>query len=124
MHDGNAAAGPELRNASYVAGRDDVSSSAGNVRELANSIQRAVALSDADLLSIEDFEPAQVARAGTLADKIMDADMTLQQLERLYLKRVLQKTRGNKTLAAQILGLERRTVYRKVAELGIEKEEE
>jgi DNA-binding NtrC family response regulator len=97
----------------------------GNVRELANAIQRAVALSDADLLSVEDFELAKAAREETsLADKILDADITLDELERLYLRRVLKKTRGNKTLAAQILGLERRTVYRKVAELGLDEEEE
>jgi DNA-binding NtrC family response regulator len=96
----------------------------GNVRELANAIQRAVALSEGELLSVDDFEPANMARAASLADRIMAADMTLVQLERLYLKQVLQKTRGNKTLAAQILGLERRTVYRKVAELGLEEDDE
>lgn len=95
----------------------------GNVRELANAIQRAVALSDAELLSVEDFEPAHAARSPGLADQIMEADITLEQVERLYLKQVLQKTKGNKTLAAQILGLERRTVYRKVAELGLDDDE-
>ena len=41
-----------------------------------------------------------------------------------HLRRVLKKTRGNKTLAASILGLDRRTVYRKVAELGLDQDEE
>jgi DNA-binding NtrC family response regulator len=95
----------------------------GNVRELANAIQRAVALSDAELLTIEDFDPASAARTTTVADQIMEGTMTLEQLERVYLKHVLKKTRGNKTLAAQVLGLERRTVYRKVAELGLEEDE-
>jgi DNA-binding NtrC family response regulator len=95
----------------------------GNVRELANTIQRAVALSDTELLTVEDFDPSSAAPTATIADQIMEASMTLEQLERVYLKRVLQRTRGNKTLAAQILGLERRTVYRKVAELGLEEDQ-
>jgi DNA-binding NtrC family response regulator len=96
----------------------------GNVRELANAIQRAVALSDHDVLTVEDFEAMASGRSHTLAEQVMDADLTLAQLERLYLKRVLQKTKGNKTLAAQILGLERRTVYRKAAELGLDEDSE
>jgi DNA-binding NtrC family response regulator len=96
----------------------------GNVRELTNAIERAVALSEHDLLLVEDFEVSSARASRTLAEQVMDAEMTLAQLERLYLKRVLQKTRGNKTMAAQLLGLERRTVYRKVAELGLDDDHE
>jgi DNA-binding NtrC family response regulator len=46
----------------------------------------------------------------------------VKELEREHLRRVLKKTHGNKTMAAQILGLDRRTVYRKVAELGLDEE--
>jgi DNA-binding NtrC family response regulator len=95
----------------------------GNVRELANAILRAVALSDTDMLTVEDFDPVSATRVATVADQIMAGEMTLEELERVYLKHVLKKAKGNKTLAAQILGLERRTVYRKVAELGLEEDE-
>jgi DNA-binding NtrC family response regulator len=90
----------------------------GNVRELANALERAVALTDHDTLVLEDFE----TRAGmdpSILDEAAASELTLDQLEAEYLRRILQKTRGNKTLAAQILGLDRRTVYRKAAELGL-----
>jgi DNA-binding NtrC family response regulator len=92
----------------------------GNARELANVIERAVALSDHDTLVTEDFESAMDAEERRLFYWAASRDMTLEQLQTEYLKRVLRKTRGNKTRAAQILGLDRRTVYRKVSELGLE----
>jgi DNA-binding NtrC family response regulator len=96
----------------------------GNARELSNALERAVALSDHDTLVLEDFyAPSNVSRSPLLDDAVAQ-DMTLEQLEIEYLKRVLKKTQGNKTLAAQILGVDRRTVYRKVAELGIDEEAE
>ncbi|HKU40998.1 MAG TPA: sigma-54 dependent transcriptional regulator [Polyangiales bacterium] len=95
----------------------------GNARELSNAIERAVALSDHDTLLREDFEQP-TAEQGASPDDASLESMTLKELERQHLKRVLKKTGGNKTLAAQILGLDRRTVYRKVAELGLDGPEE
>jgi DNA-binding NtrC family response regulator len=96
----------------------------GNARELSNAIERAVALSDHDTLVPEDFFWPCSASTPPLLDDAVAQDMTLEQLEVEYLKRVLKKTQGNKTLAAQILGVDRRTVYRKVAELGLGDAEE
>jgi DNA-binding NtrC family response regulator len=96
----------------------------GNARELSNALERAVALSDHDTLVLEDFYRPGGAPAAPLLDDAVARDMTLEQLEVEYLRRVLKKTQGNKTLAAQILGVDRRTVYRKVAELGLEDSEE
>ncbi len=92
----------------------------GNARELSNAIERAVALSDHDTLVLEDFSGLNNVSRSPLLDDAVAQDMTLEQLEVEYLKRVLKKTQGNKTLAAQILGVDRRTVYRKVAELGLD----
>jgi DNA-binding NtrC family response regulator len=92
----------------------------GNARELANALERAVTLSDHDTLMADDFTAAESGAATNMLDEAVAENMSLEQLEAEYLRRVLRKTQGNKTLAAQILGLDRRTVYRKVAELGLE----
>jgi DNA-binding NtrC family response regulator len=95
----------------------------GNARQLSNAVERAVALSDHDTLLLEDFEHPSGEQGASPDDPALES-MTLKELERAHLKRVLKKTAGNKTLAAQILGLDRRTVYRKVAELGLDVPEE
>lgn len=91
----------------------------GNARELSNAIERAVALADHDVLLMEDFQTSRSDAGGALADTRLES-MTAKELEAEHLRRVLKRTGGNKTLAAQILGLDRRTVYRKVAELGLD----
>ncbi|HEX2675043.1 MAG TPA: sigma-54 dependent transcriptional regulator [Polyangiales bacterium] len=93
----------------------------GNARELSNAIERAVALSDHDTLLLEDFKQAASESSAALMDTALES-MSVKELEREHLRRVLKKTHGNKTMAAQILGLDRRTVYRKVAELGLDEE--
>ncbi|MBM4290306.1 MAG: sigma-54-dependent Fis family transcriptional regulator [Deltaproteobacteria bacterium] len=89
----------------------------GNVRELVNTVERAVALSNEDVLSAEDVSLQRSAEAGTLLSAALDRDLSLQELEREYIRHVLLKTGGHKGRAAKILGLDRRTLYKKVAEL-------
>jgi len=93
----------------------------GNVRELINAIERASTLAQRDLLTVDDFPPALADGSAFLADATTQ-DLPLKALERLYIQRVLEKTGGHKARAAQILGLDRRTLYRKVAEFGGEEE--
>jgi two-component system response regulator HydG len=88
----------------------------GNVRELANVIERAVALTRSSRLTVDDL-PESVRRgdpvqSATLASG-MEELVPLEEVERRYIRRVMQATGGNKTLAAQILGVDRRTLYRK-----------
>ena len=92
----------------------------GNARELGNALERAVTLTDHDTLVVEDFEATSSPSPLRMLDDALEESLTIEKLEAEYLRRVLRKTQGNKTLAAQILGLDRRTVYRKVAELGLE----
>lgn len=90
----------------------------GNVRELINAIERAAALAEHDVLTAEDFSLArQAATTDTLLDGAAREDLSLAALEHAYIRRVLDKTGGHKAKAAKILGLDRRTLYRKVAEL-------
>lgn len=91
----------------------------GNVRELINSIERAAALAEHDVLTLEDFATHHTDTTGSLIDAAAEQGLSLQELETAYIKRVLTKTQGHKGKAAKILGLDRRTLYRKVAEIGL-----
>ena len=91
----------------------------GNVRELENVVERAVALAETASIRLEDL-PASVrdrrdAEQDTLA-RALARDMSLDELEREYIQRVLAAEGGNKTRAAQRLGLDRKTLYRKLEE--------
>jgi two-component system response regulator HydG len=92
----------------------------GNVRELENCIERLVALSRAEELSLEDlpakireYRPTEVV---TLSEDPNDLP-SMATVEERYLRKVLAAVGGNKTLAAKILKVDRRTLYRKLAEL-------
>jgi DNA-binding NtrC family response regulator len=89
----------------------------GNVRELENVVERAVALAEGDIVTPEDLPPALRERKSQ--DRLTSALMqglTLEELERQYIQRVLEAEGGNKTRAAQRLGLDRKTLYRKLEE--------
>jgi DNA-binding NtrC family response regulator len=89
----------------------------GNVRELRNAIERAVALGRFEEIVVEDL-PGKI-RAYQSSRMLIGSDnpaelMTLETVERRYIRHVLKTTGGNKTLAARILGLDRKTLYRKL----------
>jgi DNA-binding NtrC family response regulator len=89
----------------------------GNVRELENVVERAVALVEGDVVSAEDLPPAMRERRNQ--DRLAAAlsqGLTLEELEREYIQKVLEAEGGNKTRAAQRLGLDRKTLYRKLEE--------
>ena len=89
----------------------------GNVRELQNCIERAVTLTSYDQIGVDDlpekvrdYRPSQVLVSSDHPDELV----SLEEIERRYILRVLDVVGGNKSLAAQILGVDRRTLYRKV----------
>jgi DNA-binding NtrC family response regulator len=89
----------------------------GNVRELENVIERAVALCDSEVVGIEDLPPQIKERRSTdMLAAAIARGMTLAELEREYIERVLASEGGNKTRAAARLGLDRKTLYRKLEE--------
>jgi DNA-binding NtrC family response regulator len=97
----------------------------GNVRELSNAVERAVALAEHDVLLSSDFERGTSASSpADLFERALVEDWSLGELENAYIRAVLEKTRGNKAQAARILGLDRRTLYRKAASLGAPLDEE
>lgn len=92
----------------------------GNVRELHNVIERALALSCHDLLTVEDF-PEQVrhpAGEAPLPASLVDPGsiLPLEEMERRYIHQALKQLNGNRTLAAKLLGVDRKTLYRKLKE--------
>ena len=90
----------------------------GNVRELENVIERAITLSQHEFILPEDLPPSLVQEADeNLIEKGLRKKYTLPQLEREYIKRVLVEVGGNKTKAAEILGFDRKTLYRKLQEI-------
>ncbi len=97
----------------------------GNVRELSNVIERAIALSDHDTLVLEDLASVDAARPVApppppASDEFLTAaaasGVTMAELERAYVRRVVALCQGNKAEAARILGMDRRTIYRKLEE--------
>jgi DNA-binding NtrC family response regulator len=89
----------------------------GNVRELQNAIERAVALCSFDRIAPEDLpERVRTYRRSQLvvAGDDPSALLPMHELERRYVKHVLNTVNGNKTVAARILGFDRRTMYRKL----------
>lgn len=89
----------------------------GNVRELENCMERAVALTRFDHVTIDDLPDKirayQTDRLEFATDDASDL-VTLDTLEQRYITRVLAVVSGNKSLAAKVLGLNRRTLYRKL----------
>jgi DNA-binding NtrC family response regulator len=94
----------------------------GNARELENLIERAVALTDATELTPEDLplprqgrgsEGGDPAAPGALLCSAVQRRLSLHALEELYIGEILKLVRGNKVQAARILGINRRTLYRR-----------
>src|SRR5713101_3558415 len=91
----------------------------GNVRELQNTIQRGVILCRNNRLTVKDLPP-RVAGTGIpstrLFEDVVARRVSLDQVERDYVRSVLESVNGNKTEAAAILKIDRKTLYRKLGE--------
>ena len=91
----------------------------GNVRELENVVERAVTLAHDGNIGASELPPTLTGRHDTpLLDQMLARAISLEALEGEYIQRVLQQVGGNKMRAAQILKIDRRTLYRKLAEIG------
>jgi DNA-binding NtrC family response regulator len=102
----------------------------GNVRELRNCLERAAALATDDLIEAEQVMPAsELSGEGANSNNALSSDegslststssgapVTLEQLERQHILRVLEGAGGNRERAAAILGISARTLYRKLRE--------
>ena len=94
----------------------------GNIRELENTVERAVVLSRSDVIGFEDL-PAVVKEASGTDEAEANAEgfyipygTPLEEVERRIIRRTLERTGGDKKLAARLLGIAARTIYRKLDE--------
>jgi DNA-binding NtrC family response regulator len=94
----------------------------GNVRELENLIERLVLFSRGASIDVSDLPPAiNRSSATTALHQRVFADLpSLDELERRYLLHVLDAVAGNRTRAAEVLGIDRRTLYRMAARFGLD----
>jgi two-component system response regulator AtoC len=85
----------------------------GNVRELEGALARAVAVSAGSALTPADLPPSVLSATRERGANGLDADWpTLSVLQGRYIERVMERTGRNKTLAASVLGVDRRTLQR------------
>ena len=90
----------------------------GNVRELENVIQRAITLAQHEIILPEDLPASMVEKTeGNLVEKAFREKYTIDQLEKEYIRKVLTEVEGNKSKAAEILGFDRKTLYRKLEQI-------
>jgi DNA-binding NtrC family response regulator len=101
----------------------------GNVRQLENTIERALTLSRGGVITEQDFPPAvrdphRTTTANATIDPVtfFSGLPTIDEMERRYLQHVLEATGGNRKQAAKVLGIDRRTLYRMASRLGLDAE--
>ncbi len=90
----------------------------GNIRELLNLVDRAVTLSDGPVITAQMLEGSTAERAhGDPWARAIAERWSLERLELEYVRRMLAELGGNKSEAARVLGIDRRTLYAKLSEL-------
>ena len=87
----------------------------GNVRELRNAVERSMIMADSNVLSVGTLPPEFRNDAGVAAD----GSMTLEDVERNHIVKILEYTGGNKSEAASLLGIGVATLYRKLESWGL-----
>ena len=85
----------------------------GNVRELENTVERMVVLSEGDTISLEDL-PENIRGTFVRFDATEKSDSSLAGMERRHIMKILQEKQGNKTVAAETLGISLKTLYNKL----------
>ncbi|HLH78298.1 MAG TPA: sigma-54 dependent transcriptional regulator [Candidatus Binataceae bacterium] len=91
----------------------------GNVRELENAVERAVILAETEVIHSQDL-PDKLHHARIATTDLEGFELTLEELEREHIKRILAKVGGDKAKAAEILGIHLSTLYRKVQRLKLD----
>jgi DNA-binding NtrC family response regulator len=96
----------------------------GNVRELENSLERLVLGVPGGTIDVEDLPPP-LRRAGPPLEERLFSDLpTLDEIEKRYLRHVLLAVGGNRSRAAEVLGIDRRTLYRMAERFGLALDDE
>lgn len=93
----------------------------GNVRELQNAVEHALAIGAGQTLAISDLPPYITGSVGKMGacEPVGDA-RTIDEVERRHILRILEEVRGNHVRAAEVLGIDRRTLYRKLDKYNLQ----
>jgi DNA-binding NtrC family response regulator len=95
----------------------------GNVRELENIVERLVVISKHEAIQLRelplDFQPSYSPLIEQIEEDGYDLRKAVQQFEREYIRRVLEKTHWNQTVAARMLGIHRNTLLGKIEQLDL-----
>ena len=87
----------------------------GNVRELENCIERAVLLSREETIDVSDFPPRIIeGKPKSVISPDTPETPTLESIEKAYIYYIMDQTRGKKSKAAKLLGIDNSTLYRKL----------
>jgi transcriptional regulator with GAF, ATPase, and Fis domain len=100
----------------------------GNVRELKNMLERAMTFNDTGVIRLEELEFGEAQETGVMESSPAPSvrplrggeSSSLDSMEKEHIIKILRETGGNKKKAAEILGIERRTLYNKAKRLGID----
>jgi len=96
----------------------------GNVRELINTLETMVVLAPGPVLGAQDIPPEIRPSAESPRPTDLRPGMSLEQAERLLIERTLEWSRGNRHLAAETLGIGQRTLYRKIKQYGLARQDD
>jgi two-component system, NtrC family, response regulator HydG len=92
----------------------------GNVRELENAVEYALTMGQSDLLGVEDLPEKVTNPERDIVEEAALDGVTLEEMERRYILRVLKKMGGHQIKTAQVLGIDRRTLYRRLRQYGVD----
>jgi len=90
----------------------------GNVRELEHTVERILILEDTDVIRVRDLPSFISQRQGEI-QMLPEEPLSLKELEKKYIRFILQRTKGKKTQAANILGINRKTLGMKIKKYGL-----
>jgi DNA-binding NtrC family response regulator len=91
----------------------------GNIRELRNTLESAVVLAKTDIITSEDL-PSHISQEGEGEYIKLPIGVTMNDAEKELIRATLAAEKGNKSRAADVLGIGRKTLHRKIAEYGLE----
>jgi two-component system response regulator HydG len=91
----------------------------GNVRELLNALERAVIMAQGHLIEAPDLPIAIQGSVGAGDEYCIRAGLTVRETEKMLIERTLEATGGNRTRAAEMLGITRKTLQNKIKDFGL-----
>jgi DNA-binding NtrC family response regulator len=92
----------------------------GNVRELENAVEYALTMGLSDVLGVEDLPDKVTNPDRDIVEEAALDGVSLGEMERRYILRVLKKMGGHQIRTAEVLGIDRRTLYRRLRQYGVE----